>query len=345
MKNKKLTALDLFSGCGGLTQGLKEIGFKVLAAIENDKKAIETYKANHPKTYIFEKDIIYITEQELFKKLNLKKGELDLLAGCPPCQGFSTLTTKLIKKVSNDKRNDLIFEFLRFVKILSPKTIMLENVPALMKNKRFSKFVEHLTNSLNYKVTYEVVNAADYGVPQRRKRLILIASKVHQPSIAPKTSSLITVKDTIGFLNTANDITDPIHSYKENRSQRIKELILAIPKDGGSRKDLPERFHLDCHKRTNGFHDVYGRMRWNDVAPTITSGCTNPSKGRFLHPEKNRAITLREAALLQGFPKDYTFIPSHGKTSISLMIGNAFPPPLIKAQAKSIKKALKNKLE
>lgn len=342
MKYKKITALDLFSGCGGLTQGLKETGFNILAAVENDKKAVETYKANHPSTYVFEKNIIDITEKELLKKTNLKKGELDLLAGCPPCQGFSTLTTKTKKGISNDTRNDLIYEFLRFINILLPKTIMLENVPALIKNPRFSIFINQLTNILNYKISYEVVDAADYGVPQRRKRLILIASKIHQPSIAQKNISRITVKDSIGFLNSQDKIKDSLHSYKENRSQHIKDLISAIPKDGGSRKDLPERFHLECHKRTNGFHDVYGRMSWNNVAPTITSGCTSPSKGRFLHPEKNRAITLREASILQGFPKDYIFISNHGKTSISLMIGNAFPPPLIRAQAKLIKAALQN---
>jgi DNA (cytosine-5)-methyltransferase 1 len=126
----------------------------------------------------------------------------------------------------------------------------------------------------------------------------------------------------------------------ENRSKEVRELIALIPKNGGSRSDLPKRYQLDCHKRSDGFSDVYGRMAWDDVSPTITSGCHNPSKGRFLHPSQNRTITLREAAILQGFPRRYRFNVDHGKESIALMIGNALPPPFIAAHAGALRRGL-----
>jgi DNA (cytosine-5)-methyltransferase 1 len=151
---------------------------------------------------------------------------------------------------------------------------------------------------------------------------------------AKKNCRQKTVKKTIGSLPRAGKSGDPVHDMPENRTPRIKKIIRLIPKDGGSRGDLPEEFHLECHKRCNGFKDVYGRMAWNDVAPTITSGCFNPSKGRFLHPVENRAITLREAALLQGFPCRYKFPITNSKSAVALMIGNALPPPLIAAHSR-----------
>jgi DNA (cytosine-5)-methyltransferase 1 len=143
----------------------------------------------------------------------------------------------------------------------------------------------------------------------------------------------VTVRDAIGDLPLAGKSGDPLHDAPEKRSEKVARLIALVPKDGGSRSDLPKRLRLKCHQRFDGFYDVYGRMAWNDVAPTITSGCHNPSKGRFLHPTRNRAITLREAALLQGFPVDYKFPAEIKKERVSLMIGNALPPPLIAAHA------------
>jgi DNA (cytosine-5)-methyltransferase 1 len=145
-----------------------------------------------------------------------------------------------------------------------------------------------------------------------------------------------TVRDTIARLPLAGSSGDKLHDITERRSARIKALIKKIPKDGGGRTDLPYKYQLDCHKRCNGFKDIYGRMAWDAVSPTITSGCFNPSKGRFLHPEEDRAITLREAALLQGFPHRYKFPITTNKSAVALMIGNALPPELIRRHAKSV---------
>lgn len=159
---------------------------------------------------------------------------------------------------------------------------------------------------------------------------------------AEKSGRWKTVKEAIGGLPEAGQSGDPMHDMPENRTPKVQEIIRLIPKDGGSRKDLPEEFQLECHKRCNGFKDVYGRLAWNNVAPTITGGCFNPSKGRFLHPEEDRAITMREAALLQSFPHRYKFPVTDSKSAVALMIGNALPPPFIAAHGRSIKRVLRN---
>lgn len=339
---RKLTAVDVFSGCGGLSSGLKSAGFNVLGAIEIDEKAALTYSLNHSDTKIFQTDIRKIDSGEFLKQIGMNRGELDLLAGCPPCQGFSRLKTKNRIAPDDDKRNDLIFDFLRLICELSPKTVMLENVPGLAVDKRFSRFCKKLLKE-GYKITFEVLNVGDYGVPQRRKRLILLASKLGEVSLASKLSIKSTVRDAIGTLPFPGDSGDLLHDKKRQHSEKVMSIIRAIPKDGGSRKDLPKKLILNCHKNTNGFRDVYGRMSWDDLSPTITSGCTNPSKGRFLHPEQNRSITLREAALLQGFPKNYKFCAEYGIETTALMVGNALPPPFIRMHALSLVRNLQSK--
>ena len=338
-KKIKLTAIDLFSGCGGLSCGLEKAGFEVKAAIEIDPKAQETYNLNHPGVHLIGQDIRSVDPNLLMKQLGLAKGHLDLLAGCPPCQGFSRLRTRNQRTSIKDERNSLVGEFLRFVKVLEPKTVMLENVPALAKDGRFTRLRNHLVE-LGYQVVFEVLDAADYKVPQRRKRLIMLASKVHMPEIARPSRKRVSVRDAIGEVEAPSSSRDKLHALGERRSQAVKELIALIPKDGGSRSDLDEKYQLECHKNSDGFKDVYGRMAWDDVSPTITSGCNNPSKGRFLHPARNRTITLREAALLQGFPRKYQFAISHGKEAIALMIGNALPPPFVAAHATKLRDSL-----
>ena len=267
-----------------------------------------------------------------------ESGEIDLLAGCPPCQGFSKLRTRN-GKTSRDARNSLIENFVRLVKGLSPKAVMLENVPGLEKHYRFKNFKTTLRKE-GYKLTYKVLDVSDYGVAQRRNRLILLACKTTQPIFANKSEARLTVADVIKNVPLELQGVDDIHFIPERRSERVKSIIKAIPKNGGSRKDLPSHLVLKCHLQFTGFSDVYGRMSWDEPSPTITSGCHNPSKGRFLHPEDDRTITLREASLLQGFPHDYKFMRSHGKEALGLMIGNALPPPFIKSHANEIKKAL-----
>jgi len=341
MKTIYLTAIDLFSGCGGMTLGLRQAGFKVIGAVDNAPLAVETYRKNHKETKVWETDIRSLSVSEVKKALDIRKGELDLLAGCPPCQGFSSMRTMNGgRRVRDYKQKDLVFEFLRFVREFKPKTAMLENVPGLAKDKRLRKLMEEL-ELLGYRCNYAVLNAADYGVPQRRKRLILLASLKRKLEFAPRESHRLTVREAIADLCPAGKSGDPLHDLPENRSEKIKQLIKKIPHNGGSRTFLGKKQQLRCHRNCGGFKDVYGRMSWNDVAPTITSGCVNPSKGRFLHPKYNRTITLREAAILQSFPPNYFISLRRGKCSAASLIGNALPPEFIRRHALQILKALK----
>jgi len=332
----KLYAIDLFSGCGGLSLGLKGAGFAVVAAVEIDRKAQQTYRLNHPDVRLYAEDIRKLDPVLMLQDANLEVGELDLLAGCPPCQGFSRLRTKNKMTSVSDDRNDLVEDFLRFIGVMKPKTVMLENVPALAKDARFLNMQCQL-HTLGYQTVVHVLDAADYSVPQRRKRLIMLASRVHAPVVAEKAKKRITVRRALKGMVEPGQGGDKLHGLGENRSKKVQDIIALIPKDGGSRSDLPSKYQLDCHKRSDGFSDVYGRLSWDDVSPTITSGCSNPSKGRFLHPVQNRTISLREAAILQGFPRSYKFDVAHGKESIALMIGNALPPPFITAHASALR--------
>jgi DNA (cytosine-5)-methyltransferase 1 len=340
VKSRILKAIDLFSGCGGLSQGLKSVGYRVVAAVEVDETAARVYKRNHRKTRVFAEDITKLEPKFLMNEIGIAPNELDLLAGCPPCQGFSSLRTRNGAAKNRDARNKLVNEMLRFVKVLKPKAVMLENVPKLATHSSFLKLVRDL-RSLGYNVTYSVENAADYGVPQRRKRLIMLAAKKFQPELLEPTFERTTVRDAIGNLPLPNTTNDNLHTIDlARRSDRIMKLIETIPKNGGSRSSLPESMQLDCHKGKKGFNDVYGRMAWDSVSPTITGGCYNPSKGRFLHPQQDRPITLREAALLQGFPKRYYFDHSIGMQATALMIGNALPPAFVAYHAKEVAKKL-----
>lgn len=336
-----LTAVDIFCGCGGLTKGLKMAGFRVVSAVEINPMAVKTYKANHQGVSVWETDIRKLQPDRVLNRIGRNLGEIDLLAGCPPCQGFSTLRTLNGSVGVGDPRNDLLLEFLRFVEGIQPRAVMVENVPGLAKDLSFKLFCERL-ESLGYIGDSAVLNAADFGVPQRRRRLIYLAGLGVGIPFAKKGKKTKNIKDVLFTLPVPGESGDYIHDMPERRSSKVKQIIRLIPKNGGSRKDLPNELQLDCHRRCNGFKDIYGRMTWNEVAPTITSGCTNPSKGRFLHPEEDRAITLREAALLQGFPVDYKFVPEIGKGALAEMIGNALPPPFIAAHSKNVRRVLQN---
>ena len=336
---RELTAVDLFCGCGGLTVGLKRAGFRVLGAVDIDPLSVKTYKANHRDVELWETDIRDLEPTDLLCKLDLDKGELDLLAGCPPCQGFSTMRTLNGAVRVEDPRNDLLLEFQRFVEALRPRAVMMENVPGLADDERFAAFRRKM-RKLGYLGDHRILNAAEYGVPQRRRRLIYMAGMGMEIPFADKVQRRKTVKNAMGGLPKAGKSGDPVHDMPEHRTPKVLEIIRRIPRNGGSRGDLPEEFQLECHKRCTGFNDVYGRMAWNDVAPTITSGCFNPSKGRFLHPEEDRAITMREAALLQGFPSRYKFPTTDNKSAVASMIGNALPPPFIAAHGKEVLRVL-----
>ena len=302
---------------------------------------VETYQANHKDVISWETDIRDLEPIEVQLTLGLNSGDLDLLAGCPPCQGFSRMRTLNGALAVNDPRNDLLLEVLRFVDTLRPKAVMIENVPGLASDRSFEVFCKRMEEA-GYLGDVDVFNAAEYGVPQRRRRLLYLAGLRTKIPFAEPFQHTVTVRDAIGSLPKAGESGDPIHDMPERRTPRVLQVIRRIPKDGGSRTDLPEEDQLDCHKRCDGFKDIYGRMAWSDVSPTITSGCFNPSKGRFLHPEEDRAITMREAALLQGFPLQYRFPTARGKSGVAMLIGNALPPPLIAAHARIVRDTLKD---
>lgn len=334
-KKNKPKAIDLFSGCGGLSLGLKQAGFSIVAAIDNDKVACSTYKLNHRQTELLEKDITKIRPEYLRRRLGIKKGDLDLLAGCPPCQGFSTLRTHNGSIALEEPMNDLVFQFTKFVRAFLPKSIMMENVPALATDSRITKFRREIAR-LGYKSSVQVRDAADFGTPQRRRRMILIAFKGETPVFAEPRRRRRTVSAAISHLSKPGKSGDPLHDYSVTRADHVMKLIKRIPRNGGSRTDLPATAQLRCHRKVDGFRDVYGRMAWNTQAPTITGGCINPSKGRFLHPSQNRAITLREAAMLQGFPSRYKFDLGFGRYPTAQAIGNAFPPKFAEHHAREI---------
>lgn len=340
MAKTNYTAVDLFCGAGGLTVGLKKAGFHVLAGVERNPVAAETYKLNNRKARIYQEDIRELCPERVMKDLGIERGALDLLAGCPPCQGFSSHRTRNKTASIDDERNDLVFEFIRYVEVMLPKTVMLENVPALAKDWRIQELKIRLQD-LGYQVDEafaQVKDAADYGVPQRRKRLLVKASRFGAIPDARPAKNRKTVREAISGLLPPGISEDPLHDFPTSRSQKVQNIIALVPKNGGSRADIPKKYWLDCHlRRPDSYHDVYGRMAWMDVAPTITGGCTNPSKGRFIHPEEDRAITLREAALLQTFPLHYKFSTSGGKDAVALMIGNALPPEFIRRQAVQFK--------
>ncbi|HUU81944.1 MAG TPA: DNA cytosine methyltransferase [Phycisphaerae bacterium] len=318
---------------------MKQAGFRVLGAVEIDKVAAQTYRLNHPTVHLWRRNILSLSVPEVMRTLGLKPGRLDLLAGCPPCQGFSTLRTLNGSRSIEDHRNDLVLQLRRFVRRLRPKTVMLENVPGLAADRRMDALVAEL-ESCGYLAHYRVCDAADYGVPQRRRRVILLAARDAKPRFARKSRTRKTVRDAIGSLPPPGDSGDPIHDLPETRNTRVSRLIRRIPKNGGSRTDLPDSAQLPCHKSCDGFKDVYGRMAWDNVAPTITTGCFNPSKGRFLHPDQDRGITMREAALLQSFPPAYKLTTACGKTRIAQLLGNALPPEFVRRHAIALSRCI-----
>lgn len=337
------TVVDLFSGCGTVTAGLKKRHFRVVAAVDIDPVACETYRRNHKSTYLIQKDIRKVNPNIIREKVLVSR-PLDLLVVCAPCQPFSNQNRY---KNEHDSRKELILESLRFVKALQPQLIMFENVPGLA-GKSFARILSKLVSrlaSLGYVCGKPTkINAADYGVPQRRHRCILLAARGQKPQELPSATtpqgSRLTVADALrGLRQLATGQVDPRDSlhFSRQHSPIALQRLAHIPKDGGSRFSLPPQLELDCHKGKKGYPDVYGRMKWADIAPTLTTGCTDVTRGRFAHPEEDRAITLREAARLQTFPDNYVFSGNAGE--IAAQIGNAVPMKMVETIASALRQA------
>jgi len=339
---KKIVAIDLFCGIGGLTHGLQKSGIKVVAGFDSDASCKYAFETNNKSTFI-EKDVSKMTGKEL-KKL-YPKGAIKVLVGCAPCQTFSKHTLKN-KNREKDERWGLLYHFLRLIKETRPDYISMENVPQLSKYDVFTDFVEGLKKE-KYFICYKNVNCLKYGIPQGRNRLVLLASKKRQIGLIPETHSskeYMSLKDAIGHLPRIKDgavhETDKLHrtwKLSDINKKRIKQS-----KQGGSWLDWDEDLRLDCHKKKRGstYKAVYGRMKWSNPAPTITTQFYSYGTGRFGHPTQNRAISLREGALLQTFPEDYKFFEKEENvyfTEIGRHIGNGVPVKLGVIIGRSIK--------
>lgn len=349
-KKSKIKVFDFFSGCGGTSEGLKEAGMDIVLALDNNKEALKTFEKNiKPEHGTISEDIREVkTSQikELVDKYRINGNKI-LFCGCAPCQPFSTQNKNRFS--STDKRLNLLSEFLRFVEDCQPDFILCENVPGLQKIDKdgpLPNFINKL-KSMGYNVPIpQIVHAEDYGVPQRRKRLVLIASKLGEltyPEIRygskPSLIPYRTVRDAIGYgqypvIKHGEECKDK--KFPNHRSASLSELNLErirCIKEGQGRKDWPEKLMLKCHKKHEGHSDVYGRLEWDKPSVTLTTKCTNISNGRYGHPEQDRALSVREAAKLQTFPDDFVF-EGNSLVALARQVGNAVPVLLAKTFGK-----------
>lgn len=355
-----LKVIDLFCGAGGGSLGFKQAGFEIVGALDNDAAACQTYRYNFGLAPL-QTDIRKVTPREFLRHYRLRRGDVTALIGCPPCQGFSRARTYY----SADPRNATVRIFSDWVQTILPAVVVFENVPGMLNRsrRRFDKLIRCLEHS-GYEAAWKVLDAADYGVPQRRKRLVVIASRraiINSPPSFPNPSKdCRTVRQAIADLPRLR-AGQAIPEIPNHRARGIAgntlRLVQLVPPNGGSRADVWRRYWLQCHKDHDGHEDVFGRMRWDDVAPTLTCGCTDPSKGRFVHPNQHRGITGREAARLQSFPDSHVFFSALEEENqerlrpenyllfsnlkdVERLIGNSFPPLLMRKIAKSIRKRL-----
>ncbi len=331
-----IKAVDFFCSGGGMSFGLQKAGIDVLAGIDIDPKCQETYEANIKGSRYILADIKKLKESYLSREINIKRNDDNLIfVGCSPCQYWTIIRTN---KNRSKKSKHLLNDFHRFVKYYNPGYVVVENVPGILKKYKESGldiFVQSLQKS-GYTVYYEVVNLHHYGVPETRKRFSLIANRVSDKSVFPKkTKNRPVVADFIGEKNGFKkisaghkDTTRFLHTVAGLSEENLRRLKMT-KKDGGSRNVWANTdLQINAYKHKNGntsFSDTYGRMSWNRPAPTLTTKFFSISNGRFAHPEENRAISLREGATLQTFPKKYTFI-GDSISQIARMIGNAVPP-------------------
>ncbi len=348
MSEQRLTAVEIFAGGGGLAVGLERAGFRAVAAIELERHAAATFKANHPDVQVFRQDVREISGAAL---LDLGGGSIDVLAACPPCQGFSSLTSKYKR---DDARNLLVSEVARLTEEISPTAVMIENVPGLANKGRplFDDLVLRLEKA-GYVCNWDILQVADYGIPQMRRRLVLLAGKGFKIEMPVATHSRNgdgdrerwrTVRDAIGHMGEAVPFVDAqknggAHLSNWHVVRNLSEtnrVRLAQAKAGASGQDTPDHLRPPCHRGGyGGFTNVYGRMSWDAPSCTITAGCTTLSKGRFGHPEQQRTISLREAALLQTFPADYHFETDIFERACEI-VGNALPCDFAEAIARKV---------
>jgi DNA (cytosine-5)-methyltransferase 1 len=317
--------------------------------VDNDPYALETYHNNLGAATLCA-DLSVTPPAKIMECARVEPGEATVLMGCPPCQGFS----KLGRESDDDPRNDLVHCFTRAVKAIRPLFVAFENVPAIEGRDEYFGRMMRALRAEGYLTDRRIVDMRDYGVPQRRVRLVAVGCRdpevwgrfsfpepTHSASGTDGKHRWVTVREAIGGLPPVREREgySRIANHESNgHGPAVSEKISMIPKDGGSRRDLPRNLWYDCHKGRSGFNDVLGRMAWDRPSPVITTGCCNPTKGRFLHPDQDRAITPREAARLQTFPDSYVFYGA--RKHVQIHIGNAFPPLYAKLLAKRIRAAI-----
>jgi DNA (cytosine-5)-methyltransferase 1 len=338
-------AVDLFCGAGGLTHGLRQAGIDVVAGVDLDPRCRHAFEANNPPAAFHAADIQKMESDEI---AGLYKGaSRRILAGCAPCQPFSNYT----QGQGRHEKWGLLFSLLQHVEAIRPDVVVMENVPELrLRGRRVLDRFSRGLIAAGYHIASDVVDCSEYGVPQSRRRLVLMASRLGPISLPPpETDQPVTVRRAIGHLSALEagqcHPTDPAHVAAKLSPLNL-ERIRATPHDGGSRDSWPERLLSECHKRPSGtkYIATYGRMHWDKPAPTMTTWCTNYGSGRFGHPEQDRPITLREAAIIQSFPESYEFWPLNqtiNRGAVSTMIGNSVPPALGRALGGAIVDHLK----
>jgi DNA (cytosine-5)-methyltransferase 1 len=339
----KIESIDLFCGVGGLTRGVLDSGIKVLAGLDLDGTCEYAYTKNNGIPFI-KADVSQYDSSALLSLYS--KNSVRVLMGCAPCQPFSKLQQKNIEKNENSKWG-LLYSFLRHIKAIKPDIISMENVPELVGEKVFLDFKTSI-EGLGYFVDYKVVNACDYGVPQRRKRLLFLASAFGPIHLIPPTTPVnrVTVRDTIFSLPKISagetDPTDSLHRTSALSAKNLKRIQASKP--GGTWKDWPPQLLPKCYKKKKGktFKSVYGRMEWDKVGPTLTTQFMRYGTGRYGHPEQDRALSLREGALLQTFPITYQFSEDSNYSigDVARQIGNAVPVKLGEVVGLSIKEHL-----
>lgn len=331
-RNNKLSiaALDLFCGVGGLTHGLNKSGINVIAGVDLDANCKFAFEENNKALFIH-KSVKEITSKEILKLYPSKS--LKILAGCAPCQPFSKHTQK---EKNRKKKEDwgLLYYFLKLIKEVKPTIVSMENVPQITKHEVFLDFVKGL-KSMDFNVSWQSVYCPNYGIPQSRRRLVLIASKLGKIALIPPTHKpehYKTVRMAIGKLHPiemgVSSKKDRLHKSAFLSDINLKRIRKSI--SGGTWKDWEKDLRAKCHKKKTGktYSSVYARMKWDKPSPTITTQFFSFGTGRFGHPEQDRAISLREGAILQTFPKKYKFIPSTSPVELKRLgryIGNAVP--------------------
>lgn len=347
--NPKIRVIDLFCGIGGLTHGLIKEGLDVVAGIDNDSSCKFGYEYNN-KTQFIDNDILKITASDINKLFGEEKGIIRVLAGCAPCQPYSKLNLNGI----TEKQLEPLGKFAQLITETQPDIVSMENVSNLAvkgKYPSFANFLKTLDDN-GYKYKYEVVDVSEFGVPQKRRRLVLLASKFGEIQLIKRThkDNRVTVRDVIKHLEPlkAGEISkkDPLHRARKLASINL-ERIKATPHDGGDAHSWGKKLVLNCHKKKSGrtyMNSVYGRMRWDEPSPTMTTQCVGLGHGRYGHPTQDRAISLREAAIFQTFPDYYQFLPASEPIVINRVakfIGNAVPVRLGSVIGKSIKEHIK----